>query len=230
MKLIGLAGRKHSGKDTVCTIIGALVGSESVARVAFADALKIEVFDWLEDGMPGTDIPEVVYYAALDLDGLDPRPDLACDIDKLAWVDRNKLELRKMLQVWGTDYRRKQDETYWIRKCRERIAQKASEGYKVIVVTDCRFPNEADMVKELGGELVLVSRPGLPNDDPHPSETAMAGYDGYDYSIVNDGTIQQLKIKLLGLCNRAGLFLRWDTEEAVKIVKSFDFPESPVDS
>lgn len=230
MKLIGLAGRKHSGKDTVCTIIGALVGPERVARVAFADALKIEVFDWLAAGMPGSDLPDVVYYASLDLDGLDPRPPCASELDKLMWVDRNKDQLRKLLQAWGTDYRRKQDENYLIDRCRERIAQKASEGYQVIVVTDCRFPNEADMVKGLGGDLVLVARPGLPNDDTHASETAMVGYDGYDYGIVNDGTIQQLKIKVMGLCNQAGLYLRWDPEEAGKIVKSFNFPECPVDS
>ena len=43
MILIGLAGRKHSGKDTVHQAIKALHPTLKVARVAFGDPLKQEV-------------------------------------------------------------------------------------------------------------------------------------------------------------------------------------------
>lgn len=59
-----------------------------------------------------------------------------------------------------------------------------------VVVTDCRFKNEAAAVKRLGGHLVEVRRPGLPMD-PHPSE--MEGREiSWDHVLENTTTIPQL--------------------------------------
>jgi phosphomevalonate kinase len=41
--LIGITGKKQSGKDTVCSIIQKILQPKSVVRIAFADALKEEV-------------------------------------------------------------------------------------------------------------------------------------------------------------------------------------------
>lgn len=232
MKLIGLSGRKQSGKDTVCNLIGALVGSDKVARVAFADALKIEVYDWIEQGMPVEGIPEVVLLEAILICYLEPQPLNATEEEKLLWVDRNKEKLRKLLQVWGTDYRRAISDTYWIHMCRNKVAAKASEGYRVIVVTDCRFPNEAEMVTDLGGDVVLIARPGLPSDDDHPSERSMGDYDNYAHGIVNEGSIPDLKAKVDKMCRLLGLYQppKWTRGHAEGVVRGFDFPECPVDS
>ena len=43
MTIIGIAGKKRSGKDTVCQYIKQLYGNNRVGRIAFADALKDEV-------------------------------------------------------------------------------------------------------------------------------------------------------------------------------------------
>ncbi|HXJ56944.1 MAG TPA: hypothetical protein VNU68_09790 [Verrucomicrobiae bacterium] len=43
MILIGISGKKGSGKDTACQIIRRLIGEDNVLRLAFADALKEEV-------------------------------------------------------------------------------------------------------------------------------------------------------------------------------------------
>ena len=57
------------------------------------------------------------------------------------------------------------------------------------LITDTRFPNEADAIKERGGIVVRVDR-GLSTGD-HPSETALDDYE-FDYVIPNTGTIEEL--------------------------------------
>lgn len=47
-----------------------------------------------------------------------------------------------------------------------------------IVVTDCRFENEADVVRELGGTVVHITRQNSQQYDPHASEAGIAIKDG----------------------------------------------------
>lgn len=70
----------------------------------------------------------------------------------------------------GSDY--KEDESNWI-------------------ITDCRFPNEAEAVKKHGGVIVRINRPGNTAVNAHPSETALDDW-SFDYTINNDGTIEDL--------------------------------------
>ena len=64
------------------------------------------------------------------------------------------------------------------------------------VITDVRFPDEAQAIKDWGGVLWRVDRPGLVGGDGHASETAMDDYRGWDEVIVNDGTIAELRAKV----------------------------------
>lgn len=68
------------------------------------------------------------------------------------------------------------------------------------IITDMRFPNEMQAVKTNGGITIRVVRP---NDkdiplDLHPSETALDDAE-FDYEIINDGTIEDLKEKVEGI-------------------------------
>jgi hypothetical protein len=61
-------------------------------------------------------------------------------------------------------------------------------------VSDVRFPNEADMITNMGGIMVRIdgSRTGPGNRDPnHISETALDDYE-FDYRFTNDGTLEDL--------------------------------------
>lgn len=60
------------------------------------------------------------------------------------------------------------------------------------IITDCRFPNEAQAIKDKGGIVIRVTRPGENLADLHPSETSLDGWE-FDYMIENSGTIAQLK-------------------------------------
>jgi hypothetical protein len=66
------------------------------------------------------------------------------------------------------------------------------------VITDVRFPNEAQAIKDRGGVVIRVNRPGVGPVNNHPSETALDDWD-FDHVIDNSGTLQELKIKSISL-------------------------------
>lgn len=160
MKIIGLSGRKRSGKDTVYSIIQEEAAHRQPHRVAFADPLKEEVS------------------ALLNV----PVADLEAD----------KARFRGILQWWGTEWRRGQNPNYWIDLTRARIrALRGSTG--MVVVTDVRFPNEAELIESMGGTVVRISR--LEADtvvDPHSSEVVMDSYP-FRHVIRNTGTLDELR-------------------------------------
>lgn len=59
------------------------------------------------------------------------------------------------------------------------------------IISDCRFPNEAQAIKDRGGIIIRVLRPGNDPANRHDSETALDTYD-FDDTIYNDGTIEDL--------------------------------------
>lgn len=62
------------------------------------------------------------------------------------------------------------------------------------IITDMRFPNEMEAVKERGGITVNVIRPGI-SPGMHESDFALAGAK-FDYEIINDGSIEHLVEKV----------------------------------
>ena len=65
------------------------------------------------------------------------------------------------------------------------------------ILTDCRFPNEAQSVKDRGGVVVRVERPGQVKGT-HASETGLDDW-SFDYVITNDGTMEDLLQKVKAL-------------------------------
>ncbi len=66
------------------------------------------------------------------------------------------------------------------------------------IITDCRFPNEAEAVKKYGGVIVRINRPGNTAVNAHPSETSLDDWT-FDYTISNDGTVEELLAKVATL-------------------------------
>ena len=64
------------------------------------------------------------------------------------------------------------------------------------IITDVRFPNEAKAVKDRGGILIRINRPGFENTGDHLSEIALDDYKNFDTIIINDGTIEDLSKKI----------------------------------
>ena len=65
-----------------------------------------------------------------------------------------------------------------------------------VVVDDCRFRNEAQLIKNLGGALWYVERPGVPKSFEHASEGSLNNYEDFDCAVFNDGAIEDLTTKL----------------------------------
>lgn len=91
---------------------------------------------------------------------------------------------RHLMQALGTELGRNMiGEDFWIRLWLHRVA-----AAKRVVVDDCRFPNEAEAVRKLGGVIVkLEGRGGIAG--AHASE---AGCGTYDAVVVNDGGMVEL--------------------------------------
>ena len=59
-----------------------------------------------------------------------------------------------------------------------------SEYYPNWIITDTRFPNEAQAIKDKEGIVIRVDRPGVKPINDHPSETGLDNWN-FDYKIAN---------------------------------------------
>lgn len=104
------------------------------------------------------------------------------------------LSPRKVLQLWGTEYRREQDNFYWIKAL---TADVQSQSNTLVAVSDVREAHEAAYIKRRDNGVVWkVERPNNPyvamGSSQHSSETGVDSV-SFDRVIVNDGTLEDLK-------------------------------------
>lgn len=66
-----------------------------------------------------------------------------------------------------------------------------SSSFPSWLITDVRFPNEVDAIKNRNGILIRVERKSCPTSI-HLSETALDSYKDWDYVIDNNGTVDEL--------------------------------------
>jgi hypothetical protein len=115
--------------------------------------------------------------------------------DKEAIIPELGVSARHMMQTLGTEWGRACiHPDFWVMIARAEAQRILADGGSV-VIDDVRFPNEATMIRELGGELWRIDRPGVSYDGDHSSESGLEDI-APDRVIVNDGTLVQLKEKL----------------------------------
>ena len=78
------------------------------------------------------------------------------------------------------------------------ITKVISNKYSNWIITDCRFQNEFDSIKERGGLMIKVERSGIKTQS-HASETGLDHITDWDYVIQNDGSVENLieKVKAI---------------------------------
>lgn len=114
------------------------------------------------------------------------------NVDKEETIPGLRTTARHMLQTLGTEYGRNcVHPKLWVMCAEARISKLLSSGVPV-VVDDARFPNEAALIRQLGGEMWHVSRPGTERGTTHASEGGLDDYPLFDLHIVNSGTLPEL--------------------------------------
>lgn len=182
--IIGLTGLAGAGKDTVADT---LVTHAGFVKIAFAKALRLEVAGAFRLGGHEHILSERINKER-------PQALLAlCQCQDPAFVAlvsriedtpshyefmRRFRTPRQIMQLWGTEYRRAQQPNYWSTKVAMHVAAGISDGVDRWVITDCRFDNEAQAIRSLGGEIWQVVRPGLVSvEGGHASQTDGAAFE-----------------------------------------------------
>jgi hypothetical protein len=188
--LFGLGFRARSGKDTAAAEIKKQRGTEyKIDIIPFAKPLKEEVNKLaIEAGgmknlfLPNYCFPKKGYVVTLpEWVVYDENPDMT---DPYCVLGKQ----RKLLQWFGSDFRRADNEMYWIDRHDEAVAKSDAD---IILVPDMRFENEMAYIKE-SGETVRVDRDSLP-PATHISETALANVSDEDWSLIleNNGSLEE---------------------------------------
>jgi len=130
-KIIGISGNARSGKDTL---------GRNMVSILSDSGIKAKTFSFAHELKKSVDgfLIEQLGISAFTEDS-----------------DEKKI-IRPFLVNWGTEIMRKKDSEHWIKS----IEKKLSEDC-VNIITDVRFENELDWVKEKDGLSVFLSREGV---------------------------------------------------------------------
>jgi hypothetical protein len=177
-------------------------------KVSFADPLKLEVYDAVWDNDPALKefpggSPVVVDPHILGA------PDIAKAMpafQKTQWVDDNKAWLRDLLRWWGTEYRRAQNPYYWLDRFEVSVSRHLGQGHHV-VVDDCRFDNEINLITDLGGYHAYIHTPdakafelerdGKVTETSHSSEGTNDPLDPrWDFMVLNNRDFPRFHFQL----------------------------------
>lgn len=141
MIVLGIAGRARSGKDTVAKYLYDIHGFQ---KVAFADPIR----DMLQVGL-----------------GIETH---YCTEDKETDIPGIGASYRKLMQTLGTEWGRVRiNPDLWIHRLERSLAY--ADPNERIVVSDVRFDNEAEWVRQRG-HLIHLERNVDNTVRPHASE------------------------------------------------------------
>lgn len=164
-KLIALAGRAYCGKDTVA---GILRREFPVCSLAFADPIRAAL-----RAMMG--LTDEHFFGKLKEVPID-------------WLGKSPRQLMQTLGTeWGRGFVR---EDFWLALAERKVNEIHASGFHA-VITDCRFENEAERVRKLGGVVWHIQRGDTKVVNSHVSEMGIQFQPG-DKIIDNNGTIQDL--------------------------------------
>lgn len=200
--IIGITGLIGSGKDTVASIIQEY--KPEYRRMSFASRLK--------------DMTAALYHWDRQmLEGL-TKEDRELREQKdghLSLLLNQDITPRNQLQKLGAGLKELVAQNLWAMLVKDEIIR---EGYKNVLITDVRYPDELDMIRSLGGIILEVRRGELPNwwylavrknigfelaeeeeailNKIHSSERSWVFINNPDHIIDNSGTLEDLRLTI----------------------------------
>lgn len=172
LMLIGLTGSMGVGKSTALELIKEAFPNEDIKLIKFAETLY--------------QIQEDIYGR---ISSVYKRPD-------------NFVKDRKLLQWIGSDWARNTiRDTIWVDIWKSKTFDALSKK-SIVVVDDCRFDNEAQAIKDMGGVIIKIiadnSISRIPTAQGIPGHESELGVDKkfIDYVIENNDTLESYKHKL----------------------------------
>lgn len=182
--LIGLSGKMGSGKDTIAEMLVEYSNVDFVLN-SFGRMIREEIDSVIKDSY------------LLNEEELEDKYDVNfSEIKRVREIlgresifERSE-KSREGLQYWGTNVRRSQNELYWIDLAERKIKRMLEKGERTIL-TDVRFPEEADLIRKLNGTLLrleaeeevrvgrIYARDGIKTSKislSHSSETSLDNY------------------------------------------------------
>jgi len=187
--LVGIGGPLGSGKDALADY---LVENHGYQKTFMSEPLHEAL---------ATINPWIVFEQDPQHDGI-VYPTRYVDLVELVGYTEAKRtpEVRRLLQALGTEVgRNMMGETVWTDMAQKKIRSWRSKGLPV-VITGIRFPNELEMIREMGGVSVWVHRPqdidALVDGaiHGHSSETSLSRED-FDLTVHNTGSLDDLEVR-----------------------------------
>ena len=142
-KIISLSGKAGAGKDTVANLIHERFWCH---KVAFAEPIRSMLKAFLHE-----------LHAEELIQGFEDR--------KLKETPQEVLcnkSLRNLMQTLGDEWGRQQvHHNIWLKIMQRKIDFAKKQGVEYCIVTDTRYENEFNMLKEQGGCMLLIEREGI---------------------------------------------------------------------
>lgn len=190
--VVGFTGKMGSGKDTAGERL-AFLSERPATRLGFADLLK-------ESAAALFDFHPSVWETAKN----DPNATITFE----QGGEQIKLTAREFLQRYGTEAHREIfADDFWVDAA---LVPAKHDRRGLYYVTDCRFPNEAEQIKRMGGVVIQVHGPGESAVVLHASEQQLAP-ELIDFHILNenrDDGYQALDTALRSIAAMVGIPLK----------------------
>ncbi len=205
--IVGFAGKAASGKTTAAKFL-LEQDALNIEVVPMATVLREEVEQFLQRADAEEYVPLVygdqqdkvtVFYieenkafaSCESWSGF-----LAAHADIQDRAGMSAVTVRRILQWWGTEYRRAQDPDYWTKAWERKLATLDLQSTHVLV-DDVRFINELNVIKKHGGFFVRVVRPGFDGANNHSSENSLDSYHDWDLVLDNSGSLAEFKQQII---------------------------------
>jgi len=200
MYKVAISGKANSGKDTLAKILWSILKEklpyneaytskrvEAVKKVALADPIK----EMIMLMFPRTS-KKTLYgpskYRSMEIPGA-----FKCGIPAT---------YRTLLQDLGTEVGRGYKEDIWMDVVDYKMEKAQKKGCSLFMITDVRFRNEFEHFKALGYTMIRIKR-DLESNMNHSSEIEQESIldDEFDFVILNNGSMDELKDKTIYVAN-----------------------------